>query len=172
MSKQPTTWEDALENAGLVDPRNGRPSFNQLAIRAGMAPSTITAIVNGRSKPSPVTIQKIADALRVDVRLVGHWVGQARTERAPYSPPAEADLLTHRQRRAVDEMIRSIVADRESTDEPDESTPVPDSTVRDGSTTARADWGLAASKGRSKLAALDADAARAGEESQDPSDYR
>lgn len=172
MSKQPTTWEDALEAAGLVDPRNGRPSFNQLAIRAGMAPSTVTAIVAGRSKPSPATTQKIAEALRLDVRIVGEWVGQVRTERAPYSPPAEADLLTHRQRRAVDEMIRAIVADRESTDEPEASTPVQDPAVGNGATTTRADWGLAASHGHSKLAALDADAARAGEESQDPGDYR
>lgn len=172
MSKQPTTWEEALEKVGLVDPRNGRPSFNQLAIRAGMAPSTVTAIVNGRSKPSPATIQKIADALRLDVRIVGEWVGQARTERAPYTPPAEADLLTHRQRRAVDEMIRAIVADREGTDEPEAGTPVPDPAQRDGATSSRADWGLAASKGRSRLEAMDADAARAGEESQDPGDWK
>lgn len=172
MSKQPTTWEDALEAAGLVDPRNGRPSFNQLAIRASMAPSTVTKIVAGRSKPSPATIRKIADALRLDVRIVGEWVGQARTEREPYSPPAEADLLTQRQRRAVDEMIRAIVADREGTDDPDESTPLQDSTVGDGATTTRADWGLAASKGHSRLAALDTEAAAAGEESQDPGDHR
>lgn len=171
MSKQPATWEDALETAGLVDPRNGRPSFNQLAIRAGIAPSTITAIAAGRSKPSPATIQKIADALRLDVRIVGEWVGQARTERAPYTPPAEADLLTQRQRRAVDEIIRAIVADREGTDEPDEGTAVQDSTVADGATTTRADWGLAASKGRSKLRDMDAAAAAAGEESQDTEDW-
>lgn len=172
MSKQPATWEDALEAAGLVDPRNGRPSFNQLAIRAGMAPSTVTAIVGGRSKPSPATIQKIAEALRLDVRIVGEWVGQSRTERAPYAPPAEADLLTHRQRRAVDEMIRAIVADRESTDEPHDSAAVQDPPIPDGATTTRADWGLAASKGRSKLEAIDAETDRAGEGSQDPSDYK
>lgn len=119
MSKKPETWDEALISADLVDPRNGKPSLNQLAIRADLPASTVTAIAAGRRKPKAPTIQKIADALGIDVRVVSEWVGQERTERAPYAPPAEADLLTDRQRRAVDEIIRAIVAERASSrDEP------------------------------------------------------
>lgn len=119
MSKKPETWDEALISADLVDPRNGKPSLNQLAIRADLPASTVTAIAAGRRKPKAPTIQKIADALGIDVLVVSEWVGQERTERAPYAPPAEADLLTDRQRRAVDEIIRAIVAERASSrDEP------------------------------------------------------
>ena len=116
MSKQPTDWDEALVRAGFVDPRNeAKPSYNQLAQAVGVPQSTISAIVSGRSRrPKPANVQKIADALGVDVRVVSEWVGQERTERAPYAPPAEADLLTDRQRRAVDEIIRAIVAERAS----------------------------------------------------------
>ncbi|UEJ83949.1 helix-turn-helix transcriptional regulator [Brachybacterium halotolerans subsp. kimchii] len=140
MSKQPTTWDEALTAANLVDPRNGRPSFNQLAKRAGMPQSTISAIVQGTSNPKPTTISKIAKALGVDVLLVSSWVGEPRTERAPYTPPAEADLLNDRQRRAVDEIIRAIVAERAS--ERDERNrmahgAISDRAVEDGPTTSR-----------------------------------
>lgn len=112
MSKPFQHWDDALVAAGLVDPRNGKPSFNQLAQRVGISSSTVNAIVMRKQTPRPATIKKIADALGLDVRVVSEWVGQKRTERGPYQPPAEADLLTDRQRKAVDEIIRAIVAER------------------------------------------------------------
>lgn len=112
MSTQPKTWDGALVAAGFVNPRNGDPSFNQLARAAGMPTSTVIDVSTGRTKPRPSTIKKIADALGLDVRVVSEWVGQKRTERGPYQPPAEADLLTDRQRKAVDEIIRAIVAER------------------------------------------------------------
>ena len=117
MSKPFQHWDDALVAAGLVDPRNGNPSRNQLARRVGMSAGALNAVMDNRSTPRAATIQKIADALGLDVRIVSDWVGQKRTERGPYTPPAEADLLTDRQRKAVDEIIRAIVAERASTDD-------------------------------------------------------
>lgn len=189
MSKFPETWDEALLSADLVDPRNGKPSLNQLAIRADLPASTVTAIAAGRRKPKAGTIQKIADALGVDVRVVSAWVGQERTERAPYAPPAEADLLTDRQRRAVDEMIRAIIAERASgrhDDQENDDAPAtaggsamedsaqPDGITRDERRRAprRDDFALAGDdSGPSALEADDARAAERGEESQDPEDW-
>lgn len=153
MSKQPTDWDLALIRAGFVDPRNAeKPSYNQLARAVGVPQSTVSAIVSGRSrKPKPENVQKIADALGLDVRIVAGWVGQERTERTRYTPPAEADLLTDRQRRAVDEIIRAIAAERVgSRDEPEglqvlrgavpDRDDLADPALRDGSTSTRADW--------------------------------
>lgn len=137
MSKQPADWDEALVAADLVDPRNGKPSLNQLAKRANLPASTVTAMVSGRRAPKAATIQKIADALGVDVRIVSSWVGQERTERDPYAPPAEADLLTDRQRRAVDEIIRAIVAERASDrDDDQDAARVGRDAQRDGLTAA------------------------------------
>lgn len=176
MSKQPETWDEALIGADLVDPRNGKPSLNQLAIRADLPASTVTAIAAGRRKPKTPTIQKIADALGIDVRVVSEWVGQERTERAPYAPPAEADLLTDRQRRAVDEIIRAIVAERaDSRDEPRTAAhhgtapagrdAVEDPAVTDG-TTSRPDTGghRAWKNARDRTAAAAVDTSQGGTE--------
>lgn len=204
MSKPFQHWDDALVAAGLVDPRNGNPSRNQLARRVGMSAGALNAVMDNRSTPRAATIQKIADALGLDVRIVSGWVGQKRTERGPYTPPAEADLLTDRQRKAVDEIIRAIVAERAGTDDgrddeqdgergPRRGGPAPAAgssgvagdAERDGVTPLRgrrpaADEGdddaaeipRAAHKGVSQRARMDAEAARRGEESQDPEDWQ
>lgn len=198
MSKPLQHWDDALVAAGLVDPRNGNPSFNQLAKRVGVSSSTVNAIVMRKQTPRAATIQKIADALGLDVRIVSDWVGQKRTERGPYTPPAEADLLTDRQRKAVDEIIRAIVAERASTDDGHDDqqdgeraapaaggSGVEDPAERHGVTPLRgrrpagddgdddaAEIPRAAHKGVSQRARMDADAARRGEESQDPEDWQ
>lgn len=180
MSKPAADWDSALVSAGLVDPRNGNPSRNQLAKRVGMSSSALNAVIDGRSEPRAMTIQKIADALGVDVRIVSSWVGQERTERDPYAPPAEADLLTDRQRRAVDEIIRAIVAERVSDrDDDQDATRMGREAQPDGITTParkrrprQEDYGRAAdASGPSLLDADDARAAARGEESQDPEDW-
>lgn len=183
MSNQPHTWDEALAAAGLVDPRNGRPSRNQLARAVGMSNSTLGAVIDGRSKPKSSTVQKIADALGIDVRVVAGWVGEKRTERSPYAPPAEADLLTDRQRRAVDEIIRAIVAERASTDDgpadDEHREPHPrlaDHALPDGATTIETEpaddiYGLAALKRPSEGKRLRREANALGEESQDPGDW-
>ena len=43
--------------------------------------------------------------------------GYDSPEAAPYVPPAESNRLTTRQRRAIDDLIRAIAAEREEEDD-------------------------------------------------------
>lgn len=100
-----------MVRAKATDPRNGRPSWTRLAELAGVGTSTISNMVRGTKRTSPDTIQKVADVLRVSAQDVSAWLGLSRPVGTRYEPPPEADLLTPRQREAVNELIRAIVAD-------------------------------------------------------------
>ena len=104
----PERWQKAMDRAGLS-------SMRRLAAAVGVHTSTISAMIHGDRDTSPETVAKVAEVLGVDVVRVSRWVGQARTVAAPYQPPAEAALLTARQRKAVDELIRSMTEREEST---------------------------------------------------------
>lgn len=106
-------WVEPMIRAKATDPRNGRPSWNRLAELAGVGPSTITHMVRGTKRTSPETIQRVADVLRVPAGEVSAWLGLTRRVGERYAPPPEADLLTPRQREAVNELIRAIVADEQ-----------------------------------------------------------
>ncbi|WP_343993080.1 hypothetical protein [Terrabacter terrae] len=71
----------------------------------------------GMVSSEPETVAAVAEALRLDVRTVSDWAGAARSVIEPYRPPAEADLLTLKQRRAVDQIIRAMTDREESTDD-------------------------------------------------------
>jgi transcriptional regulator with XRE-family HTH domain len=115
--------------AHIGNPRNGVPSFRSLAERADVSVETVRQAILGTREPDDATVRALADALRVDVRKVSGWVGQTRTVRTPYEPPAEAGLLDQRERRAVDEVIRLLAASkRQAAEQP-----------------SRAEFGLAAS---------------------------
>ena len=103
----PEPWASAMVNANATNPQGG-PSITRLAGMAELAVETVRQVVYGARTGSPGTIAAMAKALRLDVRLVSEWAGQARSVVGQYRPPPEADLLTHRQRKAVDELIRSI----------------------------------------------------------------
>ncbi|WP_436702159.1 helix-turn-helix domain-containing protein [Nocardioides sp. BYT-33-1] len=114
MSDEPTgEWAKAMSKAKAVDPRNGRPSWNQLAEIAEVSTSTITAMVSGGRATSATTIRKVAGALGVSPEEVSRWLGRSRPVSDPYEPPAEADLLTPRQRKALTELIRAFVSDEQ-----------------------------------------------------------
>ena len=98
----PKKWQDAMDRAGLS-------SLRRLGDAVGAHASTISAMIYGDRETSPDTVAKVAEVLGVDVRTVSAWVGQARTVAEPYAPPAEASLLSRRQREAVDELIRAMV---------------------------------------------------------------
>lgn len=110
----PEPWATAMIKAGATDPRNAqRPSMSRLGEMAGgIGPSTITGMIYGERRTDVETIRRVADALRVKPELVSEWAGRARAVRKPYEPPDEADLLTDQQRKALNLLIRSIVADR------------------------------------------------------------
>jgi hypothetical protein len=109
-----------MVKAGLVD--RGRPSMRALARKAqdvtGTNHPSVEAtrrLVLGMVSSEPETVAAVAKALRVDVRTVTAWAGGTRTVAEPYRPPAEADLLTPKQRKAVDMIIRAMTDREEST---------------------------------------------------------
>lgn len=110
----PEPWLTAMLEANLGDPRNGQPSFNALARKAGIASSTLWRIVDRQIKDVRVdTIENLAEALNKKPDIVARWVGQAwENVSDEYVPPREANLLTLRQRKAVDELIKSMTEDR------------------------------------------------------------
>lgn len=105
-------WVEAMESAGAVDPRNGRPSWTQLAARADVSVSAVTNMVNGKTKAKPDTIQKVARALRVRPEVVSGWLGDRRPVRGPYVPVPESALLSDHERDALDTLIRAIARGR------------------------------------------------------------
>ena len=98
-------WGSAMEKAGIS-------SITKLARQADLSVETVRRIVNGtRANPSEETVRKIATALRIRASEAGQWVGLPLEDAEfPYSPPREASLLSHRQREAVDEVIRLFAA--------------------------------------------------------------
>lgn len=104
----PEPWASAMKAAGAVDPRNGAPSMNTLAKMSNTHTSTITAMIFSDKNTEQPVVDRVAEALGVDVRIVSQWAGRTRTVRDPYVPPVEADMLTARQRRAVSELIKSM----------------------------------------------------------------
>ena len=105
-------WAQAMRTAEIGDPRNGRPSWTQLARRAHVSTSTVTNAVNGKTKTGPETIQALAKALRIKPEVVSGWLG-VPTVSGPYEPPAEGALLLSHEREAIDQLIRAIARGRE-----------------------------------------------------------
>jgi transcriptional regulator with XRE-family HTH domain len=84
--------------------------MTQLAKASGVAVETIRRMMFKTATPDVETVAAVADALGVDRGVVSGWVGLQRSVRARYDPPAEADLLTERERAALDQLIRAIAA--------------------------------------------------------------
>lgn len=113
MSTEPDgPWAEAMVRVRATDPRNGTPSWNRLGEMAGVSTTTITMMVNGRSRPSVATITKIADALRVSPDAVLSWLRGSGRSVTPYQVPDEVHLLTPRQQKALTEFIRAIAAEQ------------------------------------------------------------
>lgn len=106
MSDIPEPWRQALIDAGVTDPRNAsRPSLSELARRVGAHTSTISAMVTGSRETKQGTIDAVAEALRIDPRVVAEWVGRARVVREPFVPHEAASLLDHDERDAINRLI-------------------------------------------------------------------
>ena len=96
--------------ADLISQAAPNASRREIARKTGVAPETINRIMRGEGDPDSDTVEKIAHALKINVQKARASVAKPRGEKTPYQPPTEANLLDDRQRRAVDELIRSIVA--------------------------------------------------------------
>lgn len=159
-------WASAMIDVGAVNPRiPSQASWRQLASMAGLATKTVIDAANGDATATPDTIRAIARALKVDVETVSSWISDERIVSSRYTPPAEAALLTDRQRKALTELIRSMVTDEQRAGEEHEQRSAP--TTPAGSDPAKPNYGLAARRGVSDLP----DTSRVGEESQDPGGF-
>ncbi|MFA7266666.1 MAG: hypothetical protein WC054_10175 [Candidatus Nanopelagicales bacterium] len=107
----PEPWAAAFRERGLVDKRTGEPSLNAFSRRFS-TPSleTLRNTIHGLRTPSEPTLAAVAEALNIPLPTIREWAGRPAGEAAPYSPPPEADQMNTRQRKAVDELIRSMVA--------------------------------------------------------------
>lgn len=92
-------------------------SNRQIADRAGLRAGTVDRIMNRVGHPKVETVDKLAHALKIPVEQAREAAGKPRGESAQYVPPAESRLLDDRQRRALDELIRSFVAAKETANE-------------------------------------------------------
>lgn len=106
-------WAVAMIRVSAIDPRNGRPSWNRLAEMADVSTSTVTKMVGGTRKPSVSTVQKVADALRVDASDVWEWIGRGSEGIRTYHVPDEVHLLTPRQQNALTELIRATAEEQQ-----------------------------------------------------------
>ncbi|MFC0673500.1 hypothetical protein [Brachybacterium hainanense] len=129
--------------------------------------ATVARYLRGAHPPMPATetLQAFADVFRVDVNRLAAAAGQPSIGE-PFDLGPESARLTGPQREAVRHVVRVMLDQNEALD-----TGVEDRAQPDGATR-RSDLRLAAYRGTSKLEAMDAAADRAGEESQDPEDYR
>ena len=100
----PEPWRSLMEQRGL-------PSIRALSRKSGLAVETTRKAILGLAVPKLESIQALAYALDVPVEHVEALLGvEYVSAPTPYAPPSEADRMTQRQRVAVDEMIRLLVA--------------------------------------------------------------
>lgn len=100
----PEPWSSLLEQRGIT-------SIRALSRKSGLSVETTRKALLGLATPRLETIQALAEALQVSVPRIETMLGDEYVSTArPYAPPAEADRMTRRQRVAIDEMIRLLVA--------------------------------------------------------------
>ena len=171
----PKPLQQAMRQAGFLDPRTDEPSLSQWSKACGVHTTTISNFTKG-STPRLSTLQAMADALDVSIGELQGMVGRGTAE--PWTPPSGTEKLSHRQRAALNELILSFIespptaGDRNDTAPPtaqakgtpgeaDESQKTPAPPLD------RLGVDLAALKGERALDREDEAARRRGEENQD-----
>lgn len=110
MSTGQDAWLKALADAGYVNRRTGKGgSWTALARAIDVHVSTLTAMANGTRQTEQEIVDKVADALSLDRRVVAEWVGRARDEASPFIPAEGADLMSNEERAAVNKLISLLV---------------------------------------------------------------
>jgi hypothetical protein len=91
--------------------RPGNTSNRQIALKTGLAPATVDKCMNGRHGiVEEPTLHALSDYFHIPIEKLRMAANVPAGEGQPWTPPPEADRLNRRQRDAIDEMIRSIVA--------------------------------------------------------------
>lgn len=119
----PEPWASAMVDRDFI--YGGSPSIRALARAARTAlgsesPSdaAVHKVVMGEvEQPEDDTVNGLALALGLDVRVVAGWVGAAREQRDPWRPPDGADRLTRKQRDVLDALVRVMIDDRQERDD-------------------------------------------------------
>ncbi|UYL87795.1 immunity repressor [Gordonia phage OneDirection] len=100
-----------LLNSGTVSARQAAEKATEKGIK--LPYGTIAAYWSGRhGRPSATTLKRLAQVVPFTEKQLQEAAWNTTAPLGPYSPPEESALLDHRQRLAVDELIRSIVATR------------------------------------------------------------
>nr|WP_296764220.1 helix-turn-helix transcriptional regulator [Rhodococcus sp. (in: high G+C Gram-positive bacteria)] len=111
----PDPWGAQMVKVGATSSRSGKASMRKLAEMSGVTPTTINRIIYGQAGRrgfEPATIRKLAEALNKSPATIARWAGQAWAEGTPWTAPEEVNLLSKRQLKALDEIIRSMAEDR------------------------------------------------------------
>lgn len=106
----PEPWKSLMERKGIS-------SLRHLGREADLANPSVSRLVHGDGTSQDDTIRRVAEVLGLDLPAMYKLIGDEHPEAAPYVPPAEANRLTTRQRRAIDDLIRAITAEREEEDD-------------------------------------------------------
>lgn len=79
----------------------------------GVGESTVTPYFNGKHglNPPEEVLYALSMVMPLDIGDLRAAAGVPRGESDPYVPPLEANRLTHRQRNALDELIRSFTSE-------------------------------------------------------------
>lgn len=121
-----------LLNSQPVSARQAADRAQEKGIR--LPYGTIAAYwAGGHGRPSAATLDKLAQVLptvTIDQLKEAAWNATA-AELGDYQPPSDARFLDKRQRRAIDELIRSIVATRGATGATDQPATDPPATTED-----------------------------------------
>lgn len=98
----PAAWQH------LMDPR-GFESLRDLGTAAGLSHTAVAKVVHGQSKNvRDETVRSLARALSVDMGTIYELINKPVDYASPWSPPAESQRLTRRQRSALEELMRSM----------------------------------------------------------------
>lgn len=109
----PAKWANLLLKAGYEDPRYaGVASMRQLSYKIDVNTTTISRLITKGEVLSDELMQKIADALKVQVEeLYGLATGVAAR---PMTLPAGTEKLTEREKNALAEIVRTLVSLKEA----------------------------------------------------------
>lgn len=100
--EKPEAWQRLMDQKGMG-------SFRELGDAAGLSHTAVSRIAYGQSKHvRDTTVRAIADALGQDMETIYELINQPVDHASPWSPPAESQRLTRRQRNALEELVRSM----------------------------------------------------------------
>jgi transcriptional regulator with XRE-family HTH domain len=89
-------------------------SYRGLARATGLGVETVRqAIIGKNRKPSPATVRKLAEVLRMTPAELDAFFGHGGSNLEPYEAPAASARLTPKQRKALDSLILAMVEPEE-----------------------------------------------------------